>query len=119
MPEKWALLGIHDDSSKFGIVESLERVDYMVYAATSPEDLITHARDGKYSYVIMDANFGSSGSRDLSPLRRVYSALQERVSNVTMSLVAFTGNEDLIALARTEGLPIMNKEDFRIGDYVK
>src|SRR3989338_8446575 len=99
MQEKWALLGIHDDSSRAGVVASLERVDCMVYAASSPEDLIAQSRDKKYNFIFMDANFGKPGSFDLSPLRGVYSALQERVSGGAVRLVAFTGNEDLIKIA--------------------
>ncbi len=118
MPEKWALLGIHDDSSRAGAVASLERVDYMVYVASSPADLIAQSYDDKYSFVFMDANFGSPGSFNLSPLRGVYSALQERVSSVAAGLVAFTGNEDLVAQAQKEGLPIMDRRDFRIKNYL-
>ena len=119
MLEKWALLGIHDDSSKCGIAASLERVDFMVYATSSSADLIAQSQDSKYSFVFMDVNFGSPGSFDLSPLRRVYSVLQERVSNSAVCLVAFTGNEDLIKKAQKERLPIIDKNDFRINDYLK
>lgn len=104
-----ALLGIHEPEQLGTITDILLEEGYVVEQASSLQEILRCAREGHYTLVVVDLNFGSPGNEDSAIGIQVYRQVQKDVEAGVTRFVGFSGCPEAVEFARRQGTPVYGK----------
>ena len=104
-----ALLGIHESDLRNMIADTLSDEGYVVEQAPSAGELLRCTREGQYSLIVMDLNFGHPASVDSTIGIGIYRQVQRDVERGVTRFVGFSGRAEAVESARRQGTPAYGK----------
>ena len=86
---------------------------------TTLSEMMQRAGHLVYDCYIMDANLGRPNSPNISAAVEVCAFIRGRGEDYLTKFIALTANPDALELARAEGIPVQDKMEFRLLDFLK
>ena len=108
-----ALVGVHDKDSIPALDTAFQLCEHKVTVARTHEEMLRLAKE-QFTCYLMDLNFGSPNSPDVTPAEQVYDLVKERVGSGRSVFMGISNNMQAVALARTKGIPAEDKGDFSV-----
>jgi ActR/RegA family two-component response regulator len=102
--EKEAVILLHRDDDQFLVTEFLED-RFTVRIASSIDEAIDLVTTKNIAYVVMDLNYGSPSSQDITPARKIYSVVKDREQVGKLKFIGLSGHDKTVALAKAERIP--------------
>ena len=104
---KTALIGLHDYVLKENVEALAEIRGYYVKVIDTFEEMEAQAQAKDYDRYLMDANFGHSGSPDVTPSETIWNLPQvkERVERGEAKFIAVSSGLKTIENATEKGIP--------------
>ena len=109
--DRTALLGIRDCDLRETLVEIGRVMGYTVASAQTQTELEELAKKKPFDLYVMDLNFKANDKYDLTPARTIYALVRERVEAGHARFVGISGYDNLVELAKREGIPAKIKEN--------
>ena len=112
MADRKALLGLHNPRDFEAFSWMFESSGFSVDYANSMREMLDKMTQAEYEWYFMDANLGIEGGRDITPAKRIYELVKDRVKKGEARFLALSYSDGIVKKVEDEGIPAMDKSKF-------
>jgi hypothetical protein len=116
-----ALISFHCPDRERNFTSFLGRIGWDVTSVPGLEGVLDRLPEGglssPYGFIALDANLMTKERDDISPVVQVYTRLKSALEAGVATLVALSGTDDVLNIARQEGIYCLNKAE--MGQFLK
>jgi hypothetical protein len=116
-----ALISFHCPDRERNFTRFLDSIGWDVTSVPDLEGMLAELPESvsqpPYGFIALDANLWTKERDDISPVVQVYTRLKSALEAGVATLVALSGTDDVLNIARQEGIYCLNKAE--MGQFLK